>query len=191
MDFQPNYSWLRPVAEQKVYMEIDMNDPMFQLVSMEGVWHLLLSMSGMSAMERGSNLIEPLDLVKAIYIVDLEHVSMFWDDWRNYEKFISEIPLVSGRKGGYINRTQKLLQSYMLGRENPGQFVVLATPSQILQDIAFSARKLAQARGGEEELPSSCDLLYCACSEDVSLSEALRQAGLKVEMLGAAVKRPT
>jgi hypothetical protein len=169
-------------------MEIDMNHPIVQLVSMEGVWHHLFSMCGMSAMERGAKLIEPIDLVKAIYIVDLEHVSMFWNDWRNYEKFVSEVILANGRKGGYINRTERILQLYMIGRENPGQFAFMMTPSPMLQDIVFSARKLAQERSGEDEPPSSCDLLYCTCSQDAGLSEALKQSGLQLERLASAVK---
>lgn len=170
-------------------MEIDMNNPMVQLVTMEGVWHHLFSMCGISSIERGAKLIEPIDLVKAIYIVDLEHVSMFWNDWRNYENFISDIVLVNGRKGGYINRTEKIVQLYMIGREKPGQFVFMATPSPMLQDIVFSAQKLAQERAGKDEAASSCDLLYCTCSQDAGLSEALQQSGLQLEKLAAAVKR--
>jgi hypothetical protein len=33
-----------------------------------------------AAMERGSEVIEPQDLIKAICIVDLEHVSSLWSD---------------------------------------------------------------------------------------------------------------
>lgn len=169
-------------------MNIDINSANVQLVSMGGVWRILLPMSAMSAKERGSELIESIDLIKAIYIVDLEHVAMFWNDWRNYENVISDIPLVNGIKSNYINRTQKMLQLHMLGHEVPGQMIFLATPSPLLQTIAFSARKLAQNRSGEQELPSSCDFLYCACQNDPALSELLQQSGLHVDKLGSAVR---
>lgn len=170
-------------------MEIDMDSVMVKLISIEGVWLHLLPISGYSAMERGSELIEPIDLVKAIYIVDLEHVTRYWDDWQNFEAFILKIPLADGRRVGYINRTRQYMNVHLAMRENPGQFVPFAPPSPEVQEIAFAARKLAHARGGEDEQPSSCDLLFCACSRDHSLSEALQQAGLQQKKLEAAVRK--
>jgi hypothetical protein len=32
--------------------------------------------------------IEPRDLVKAIYMVDLEHVSSLWNGWEAFEAFV-------------------------------------------------------------------------------------------------------
>ncbi|HEY4049286.1 MAG TPA: hypothetical protein VGM27_20690 [Acidobacteriaceae bacterium] len=170
-------------------MQIDMDSVMVKLVSIEGVWLQLLPSSGWSAMERGSEFIEPIDLVKAIYIVDLEHVAMYWDDWRNYEAFILEIRLADGRKPGYINRIQKYLDWRLALRENPGEFVRHAPPSPDVQEIAFAAQRLASARSGEVGTPTSCDLLFCACSRDPGLSEALQQAGLQLKELEAAIKK--
>jgi hypothetical protein len=42
-----------------------------------GVLPLLLKVSAYVALERGSDLIEVRDLLKAIYIADLEHVAGF------------------------------------------------------------------------------------------------------------------
>jgi hypothetical protein len=39
----------------------------------EGPWPLLMMVSGYAAMERESEKIDPIDLIKALYIVDLEH----------------------------------------------------------------------------------------------------------------------
>jgi len=48
-------------------------------------------------MERGSELIEPRDLIKAIYIADLEHVSAFWDAWEGFERLVNDEVLANGR----------------------------------------------------------------------------------------------
>ena len=53
-------------------MEVD--GTILKQVDAGGVLPLLFMVSGYVAMERGSEFIEPRDLVKAIYIVDLEHV---------------------------------------------------------------------------------------------------------------------
>jgi hypothetical protein len=55
----------------------------------EGPWLLLMMVSGYAAMERESEQTEPIDLIKALYIVDLEHLAKFWDDWEGFEKLVS------------------------------------------------------------------------------------------------------
>ena len=55
-------------------MEVD--GTILKQVDAGGVLPFLFMVSGYAAMERGSEFIEPRDLVKAIYIVDLEHVSL-------------------------------------------------------------------------------------------------------------------
>ena len=171
-------------------MNLDMDNPAVKLISIKGVWWDLSMVSAWSARQRGSKFIEPIDLVKAIYIVDLEHVSRYWNDWLNYETFVTDIPLAEGKKDRYINRFYQALQLQLEMREVPGQFVPLASPSSDIQEIVFAAQRLAQARGGEEEVPSSCDILFCACSHDPGLSEALQQAGLQLEKLAIAVGKP-
>ena len=157
-----------------------------KLLRVGGVLPLLLQSSGWCAMERGLELSEPIDLVKAIYIVDLEHVSNFWNDWQGLERFILAIPMVGGRKLTYLNRTAKLFELYIVGRDNPGQLVPFAPPSRDVQEIAFAAQELALDRNSDQP-PSSCDLLWCACRLDTALSEALQESGLQIESLAAAI----
>ena len=170
-------------------MKIDMSDEAFQILFIEGVWRDLFPVSGWSAMQRGCAATEPIDLVKAIYIVDLEHTSRYWNDWQDYETFVLGIPLVDGRKVAYINRIQESLHLHLAARENPGQLVTFPPPSAAVQKIIFAADKIAKARAGEDQSPSSCDLLYCTCSQDPVLSESLQQAGLQLEKLAASVTR--
>jgi hypothetical protein len=169
-------------------MNIRTDNPEVRLVMIEGVWHVLFPLSGWCAMQRGSQLIEPVDLVKAIYVADLEHVSRHWDDWQNYEKFVSDIPLSEGRKHRYINRTLELLTWHRAAYGAPDEFVRFPPPSTDVQRIV-AAQELARARDGEDATPSSCDLLFCACSENAALSEALQQAGLQLGKLEVAVKK--
>ena len=71
-------------------------------------------------MERGSELIEPRDLLKAIYIADLEHVSVFWNDWEGFERFVTSEKLAQGVSQTYINRTLYLFRLEMMSSENAG-----------------------------------------------------------------------
>jgi hypothetical protein len=59
---------------------------------------LLLAVSGYATMERGSELIEPRDLIKAIYVADLEHVSSFWTDWEGFERLVTDANESQGNK---------------------------------------------------------------------------------------------
>ena len=152
-----------------------------ELATIGGVFHDLLPVCGWCAMQRQSKVSEPIDLVKSIYLVDLEHVSKYWSDWESFELFVLEIPLAGGRKVSYINRARELFELLMAGRETPGQqFVTFALPSLQLQEIVFAAQKQASARGRDLP-PSSCDLLLCACREDRGLSEALQKSGLQLD----------
>ena len=156
-----------------------------ELATIGGVFYELLPVSGWCAMQRESKVTEPIDLVKAIYLVDLEHVSKYWNDWEGFEAFIMAIPLAGGRKLSYINRTRELFDLFMAGRDEPGrQFVAFALPSLQVQQIVLAAQELASARGRDLP-PSSCDLLLCACRQDQDLSEALQKSGLQLDRLTA------
>ena len=82
-------------------MEVD--GTILKQVDAGGVLPFLFMVSGYAAMERGSEFIEPRDLVKAIYIVDLEHVSLFWNSWEDFERFIMSEKLAEGISQTYIN----------------------------------------------------------------------------------------
>ena len=82
-----------------------MNTATLRLEDSAGVWPTLMMVSGYAAMERDSETIEVIDLVKAIYIVDLEHVARFWDDWEQFEELVSNQRLGNGMNKIYINRT--------------------------------------------------------------------------------------
>jgi hypothetical protein len=152
-----------------------------------GVYPMLVAVSGYAAMERGSELIEPQDLIKAIYIVDLEHVSSFWSDWEGYEKLVTKQRLDKGFSETYINRTLYLVRLELMMRENPGSFIGLGRPSPTIKEIVAAARKLTSERTGTSTTPSSRDLLFCACAQDPELSAALQESGLQLEKLTAAV----
>jgi len=162
-----------------------MKDSIGDFASIEGVWRYILPMSGLCAIDRGSKAIESVDLLKAIYIVDLEHVSEYWDNWQSYERFVMKIPLADGRKQRYINRTIQLLKLHDTGRHEPGQLVPFAPLSETLQKAIQAVRAVIRDRAGEP--PSSCDFLYCICQIDHELREALSQSGLQWEKLAAAV----
>jgi hypothetical protein len=168
---------------------MDTNHPFIQLASIPGVWNSIFPISGWSAMERGATSVQPIDVVKAIYIVDLEHVASYWDNWLNYESLVSNIMLSDGRKTGYVNRVQRFLLAQLAGRENPGELVPFAPPSPLVVEIVFAARKLATSRNGDDEDgPSSCDLLYCICLSDTIMGETLQRSGLQFTKLAAAVR---
>jgi hypothetical protein len=168
-----------------------MEKPAFQLLGIGGVWQLLYLISGWCASDRGSELIEPLDLIRAIYIVDLEHVARYWSNWELYEEFVSKIMLGHGRPAGYVNRTMYLLQTHLAARENRGQFIPLGQPSKELYEIVMTAKRLAHERAGAEAQPTSRDLLFSACSQDPNLLSALQQSGLQIEKLAVAVREAT
>jgi hypothetical protein len=154
-----------------------------------GVCPFLFGVSGYAAMERGSELIEPRDLIKAIYVVDLEHVSSFWSDWEGFERLVTRESLATGNSATYINRTLYLVRFEAISRENAGSFTALGRPSRTFQDIVAAARKLASERMGGPTTPSSRDLLFSACSHDSELSIALQESGLQLGKLAAAVKK--
>lgn len=156
-----------------------------ELATIGGVFHDLLPVSGWCALQRESKVSEPIDLVKAIYLVDLEHVSKYWSNWEGFEAFITEIPLAQGRKLFYINRARELFELFMAGREEPGrQFVGFAPPSLQVQEIVRAAQELASAHGRDLP-PSSRHFLLCACRKDRRLSEALRNSGLQLDELAS------
>ena len=154
-----------------------------------GVCLLLFTVSGFLAMERGSELMEPRDLIEAIYIADLEHVSSLWNDWEGFERFITSQRSTSRLSQTYVNRILYLVRVESASREHPGSFVGLGKPSPPFRDIVISARRLASERCGNPTSPSSRDLLFSACSHDPELAAALQASGLQPEKLLAAVRR--
>ena len=157
------------------------------LFSVGGVWFDLLPVSGDCAELRGSAVVEPIDLLKAIYIVDLEHVSMFWDDWRNFEAYLSRLKLANGEEAGFINRIKMHLAGHLTAEMNPGQFFPFPPPSKDVHELVFEARSLASARAGRDVAPTSCDLLFCICSRDPEMSSTLQTSGLQMERLSEYV----
>ncbi len=155
------------------------------------VFPLLLTLSGYLAMERGSELVEPCDLIKAIYIADLEHVSSFWDHWEGFERFVSNRKSAKRPAQTYVNRILYLIRLELTSRENPGCFIGFGAVSQPLRERVDAARKLAGARDGSPGSPSSQDLLFCACSHDPDLAAALQSSGLHLKRLAAAVQEPS
>ena len=154
-----------------------------------GIWPLLLMVSGYAAMERASQLVELVDLVKAIYIVDLEHVVRFWDTWEHFESFILRQKLGDGSYATFINRTLYLVRLELAIRENEDVITILGTVSQQLQESVTLARKYASDRAGTGATPTTCDLLLSVCSVDCNLAATLQQAGLKLEDLKNWVAR--
>jgi len=153
------------------------------LATIPGVFNDLLPVCGWCAMQRGAKISETIDLVKAIYLVDLEHISKYWSDWQSFEAFIMEIPLAGGRKVSYINRAREQFEIFMAGREKPGQqFTAFAPPSSQIGEIVLAAQQQASTRGLDLP-PSSCDLLLCACRQDRGLAEALQKSGLQLDRL--------
>jgi len=153
-----------------------------------GVLLLELLVSGYAAHERGSEEIEPRDLMKAIYIVDLEHVQAFWDDWEGFEAFVSREKL-PGARSVYVNRTAYLVRVEIDQNQAPGgSFRGVGKPTEAVWRIIRDARALASERTGTASTPSSRDLLFCACAQDPALSAALQESGLQLERLAAAVR---
>ncbi|MGB6385913.1 MAG: hypothetical protein WBD25_03590 [Terriglobales bacterium] len=160
---------------------------MLETIDAWGVFPLLLQLSGYAAMERGSEWIEPLDLIKAIYIADLEHVSAFWNTWEGFERLVNEQKLANGRSGTYINRTLYLVRVELAMRDSPDGFVGLGRASLTLQHVVSLARKFASERSGTVATPSSRDLVFATCSLDSELSECLQKSGLQLAKLADAV----
>jgi hypothetical protein len=170
---------------------VDTSGALLQPEDTAGVWTLLCALSGFAAMERGSEFIEPRDLIKAIYIGDLEHVSRFWSNWEGFERLVSNEVLGPGNLGVYINRIQYLIRLDAMARETKEHgFTSLGRASRAIQEIVTAARQLASERAGAPSTPSSGDLLFCVCSQDAELSKALQESGLQLEKLAAAVKKP-
>jgi hypothetical protein len=162
---------------------------MLEPIDAWGVFPLLLQVSGHAAMERGSEWIEPLDLTKAIYIADLEHVSAFWNAWEGFERLVNDQKLANGHSGIYINRTLYLVRVELAMREIPEGFIELRRASPPLLKIVATARKFASERSGAVATPSSRDLLFAACSLDPELSESLQKSGLQLAKLADAVTK--
>jgi hypothetical protein len=153
------------------------------------LWTLLAHVSGYLAIARGSMLIEPQDVIKAIYIVDLEHVARFWDDWEGFEEFVSKLP-GSGASEGYVNRIDSLIHVQLAMKKKGSGLHILGRFSESVRKILAAAQKLASERVGAPRTLSSRDLLFCACSLDPELSRALQESGLQLDKLAAAVKTP-
>jgi hypothetical protein len=154
----------------------------------EGPWPLLMMVSGYAAMERESEKIDPIDLIKALYIVDLEHLMKFWDDWEGFERLVSNQRLGNGQSRMYINRMHYLIYlEQMRASHEPNRIYLYPPVSPKMQKIVNGARALASKREGGPSTPTSRDLLFCACSYDPDLRTALKKSGLQIEKLAAAV----
>ncbi len=154
-----------------------------------GVWPLLLQVSTFAAKERGSDQIESRDLVKAIYIADLEHVSGFWNDWEGFERFVKGEKLAHGGTATYINRIVYLVRIELAMRDSAEGCIELTRISPMLQEVVVKARKLARESLGDAAAPSSQELLYAVCSLDHELSESLQRSGLQLSKLASAIKK--
>ena len=168
---------------------MEMSGAMLAPVDVGGVYPLLARVSSYAAIERGSDLVEPRDLIKAIYIADLEHVSRFWDNWETFEELVTRERLVTGASMTYINRCLYLVRLDAMSKERPSGFTGLARVSQAFQEVVAAARKLATERMGNETSPSSCDLLFSVCSIVPELSTALQESGLRLDKLALEVGR--
>ena len=153
-----------------------------------GVWPLLFAASGYAALERGSDEIELIDLLKAIYVVDLEHVTRFWSDWEDFEAFVSNLPDGDGQSSGYINRTLFLIRLDVACRQSETP-TLLAKVSRDLRQVVDAARELRAQQPGISDTPTSAELLYCICSADTRLSEALQISGLNFSKLKATINK--
>jgi hypothetical protein len=152
------------------------------------VWPLLMMASGYAAMERGSESIELRDLLKAIYIVDLEHASRYWSSWEMYETLVSGPKISAGPRAAYINRILYLVRLDTFWREEEG-LKVLGHASNQLLEVLTHARSIATERNGVPASPSTKDLLFAIFSADPEISGMLQESGLQVETLKRDVKR--
>lgn len=148
-------------------------------------WPLLLAASGYAAMERDSELVDLRDLLKAIYIVDLEHVIDYWGDWRAYEALVSG-PTLGTQSSAYINRMLQLIRIDGMWRELSGS-QRLWVPTDSLVAVVESARTFATTRLRSPSGPSATDLLFSVCNYDSQISKMLQDAGLQLEKLKRAV----
>jgi hypothetical protein len=154
-----------------------------------GPWPLIMTVSGYAAKERDSEVIEPIDLVKALYIVDLEHLAKFWNDWEEFEKVVSVQRLANGQSKIYINRMHYLIHLEQIrASQEPDKIYLFGSYSPKLQQIVAAARTIATQRDGFPSTPTSRDLLVCTCSCDPELRASLEQSGLQLDKLKAAVK---
>jgi hypothetical protein len=169
-----------------------MGESLIQLEDMGGVWPVLLTLSAFAAKERGSELLEPCDLVKAIYIADLEHVSGFWSNWEGFERFVSNQTAAAGYPKLYINRMIYLIRVELTKNAMPAHsFTPFGNPSPQFREAFDTAKTLVKKREGEISTPTSKDFLLAICSNDQSLSIALQKSGLQLEKLKAAVEEPS
>jgi hypothetical protein len=169
-------------------MSTDAGQAAIKLVSVEGIWRLLLRFAGVSAEERGQGSMEFIDLIVAIYIVDLEHIVGYWDDWRNFETFVLNVPLLGGRRRPYLHRLEHMFRVWNASREAAGQLTFYPPPSADFLKVVDGARELAHARGGESFAPTSLDFLYSICCNDPPLSDLLQKSGLRFQELKEAVR---
>lgn len=159
----------------------------FMMSDRRGVWQYLLQIGGCAAMERRSDSIELIDLVKAIYIVDLEHVADFWTHWEDFERFVLKIG-TRRRPISYLNRTLYLFAAHQAATDAPGTFISKGKVSEALKEVVVAVKRVVALRGGEEEAITSRDFLYCACMQDSSLRAELQASGLQFDRLEVVVK---
>lgn len=164
---------------------MDTDEGLLQARDAGGVLPLLTLVAGFCTLERRSESIELHDLLKAIYIVDLEHVSEFWQDWKSFERLVSTRE--DDGSTAYINRTLYLVRLEAGSRETPGEFVSFGNASPLFTQVIAKARTLAAERTGSLHTPSSADVLLAMCLSDSNLSNTLQRAGLRLQQLKVAV----
>ena len=157
-----------------------------QFMNLSGIYPLLAMMSGLLAMQRGSDLVEVVDLVGAIYIVDLEHVSHFWKNWEDFEQLVSQRLLGDDANFGYINRALYLIKMELMLREREGLFIFGKLSSEFVEVISAAA-EVARDQKRFSDDPSSKDILLCVCNYDAKMSKLLQESGLQITNLEASV----
>lgn len=155
---------------------------MLEAIDVDGVLPLLVLVAGFCTLERGSQSIEPIDLLKAMYIADFDHVAPCWANWEDLERF------VLGGSRTFVNRTLLLIQIHSAQRD-PGESKELARVSSIVNRIVAEARKFANERVGSPSTPSTRELLYHMCSLDEQMSAALQKSGLDLERLESLINK--
>jgi hypothetical protein len=153
-----------------------------------GVLPLLLTVAGYAALERSSDSIESSDLLKALYVVDLEHISAFYRNWQDLETLVTKQGLTGGNSGRYLNRTLYLVEAHKLPETSSGSLLIFGQASDGLRRIVYHARKFAADREQTPATPTSKDLLLSIILNDPKLGAELKTCGIQMEFLSSAVQ---
>lgn len=133
---------------------------------------------------------DPIDILVAIYVVDLEHVANLWDDWTQLETLVLSVPVMGGRTRTYLNRHEYMFRVWSAAKQTAGTLTFYPSPSAGVVAVAEKAQELARARNEERIGVTSLDCLYSICLIDAELSEALLNSGLNLQKLELVVRTP-